>query len=191
MEYMFTYENKVIEYLMKISELGRNLNENDNYYFSNNDNMYDWYVKQCNKIKYERKNNVNMSAKRFCNIMLFAKLEDYIFELNNARKIKEYKKKVLEYISKISEINRDINKDDNFIFHDGSYMYNWYKQEYEKLINDYYSKKMSKYRLEEMMLFLKINNILNIIDDKSTIINDITKLDEIEKEIVKIKTNKK
>lgn len=191
MEYIFSYECKVAEYLMKVSELGRNLNENNNFIFSNNDNMYDWYINQSNKIINERSKNTSLKGKRFYNIMLFAKLEDYIFELNSARKIKEYKKKVLEYISKISEINRDINKDDNFIFHDGSYMYNWYKQEYEKLINDYYSKKMSKYRLEEMMLFLKINNILNIIDDKSTIINDITKLDEIEKEIVKIKTNKK
>ena len=82
MNYIFSFEDKVVEYFVKVSELGRNLNENDNFTFTNNDNMHIWYKNESKKIMEEVNSNIKINTRRLHNIMLFAKLEDYIFDLN-------------------------------------------------------------------------------------------------------------
>lgn len=143
-----------------MSELQRNIDKIDDIRFSDNTSMYDWYKNEKCKLLEERKNNITPTKKRMEEIRLFVSLEKFINEIKNKNYIK-YSKKIDEYETQIKKLDRNINSSDNICFSDGVNMFEWYKNESRKIELEISNKKTySKFRIYEIMLFARIENLL-------------------------------
>lgn len=89
-----TYEDKILQYFIKVSELQRNIDELDDIKFFDTTNMSEWYEYENYRLLDERKNNISPNRERMEEIMLFANLEKFINEIDNKNYIKYSKKGV-------------------------------------------------------------------------------------------------
>lgn len=153
---MKIYEEKILQYFIKVSELQRNIDEFDEIKFLDNTSMTDWYEQEHCKLLEERKNNITPTKERMEEIMLFANLEKFINEIEDKNYIK-YSKKVNEYLSQIKKLGRNIKASDNICFSDGENMFRWYEREYKKYREENENNvELTEIRKAQRKLFSKI-----------------------------------
>ena len=162
------YRKKVNQYLIKINELGSNIDKENTYFFNDGTDMYLWYKDQINRLSYEREANKIPNSKRLEEIMMFSKIDDRLLELEFI----EYENKINEYIKTIREKKQNIRHRDGDKFSDGKYMYDFYKHNNNKIKKEIENNaKLSKRRLAEIQLFANIDNelydIKNRVDEKN------------------------
>ncbi len=126
-----SYEQKVQEFLeeMKnkkvISLCGSHFSDDP---FGQKGSKYSWYRKECMKLLEEFKTEATISEERMEEIMEFAKIENYIKE-NLERKKMSVLEKAGEYRNKVLELKRDIKESDHLYFSNGDRMKGWLYRE--------------------------------------------------------------
>ena len=180
-----SYEERVIEYVKKINKTKRNINKADKFLFSDNVKMYDWYCNESKKIMREVKENKTLTKKRLEEIMMFSKIDYTLYELNNAFKIRVY-----QYINMIKKLGRNLRPTDKFTFKDGVNMYNWYVHTSSKIKQERKNNiKIDDDRLEEIMVFDKIRDVLSENKKASKQIIFYSKMKEYVNKIISIRRN--
>lgn len=158
------YERKAKEYFEQIKKLGRNIERDEFYPFFDGASMYAWYINEAQNFISDKNSNKKVSENRLGKIMLYAKIENYLYDIKNKKKIDTYEKKVNQYIYLISKIGRNTNRKDDFVFSDGTKMYAWFIHENSKLLKERKGEiKINDDRMNEIMLFSKIYDQLYII----------------------------
>lgn len=165
------YERKAKEYFEQIKKLGRNIERDEFYPFFDGASMYAWYVNEAQNFINDKNSNKKVSENRLGKIMLYAKIENYLYDIKNKKKTDTYEKKVNQYIYLISKIGRNTNRKDDFVFSDGTKMYAWFIHENSKLLKERKEDiKINDDRMNEIMLFSKIYDQLYIIKKNKKII---------------------
>ena len=165
------YERKAKEYFEQIKKLGRNIERDEFYPFFDGASMYAWYVNEAQNFINDKNSNKKVSENRLGKIMLYAKIENYLYDIKNKKKTDTYEKKVNQYIYLISKIGRNTNRKDDFVFSDGTKMYAWFIHENSKLLKERKEEiKINDDRMNEIMLFSKIYDQLYIIKKNKKII---------------------
>lgn len=165
------YEKKAKEYFEQIKKLGRNIERDEFYPFFDGASMYAWYVNEAQNFINDKNSNKKVSENRLGKIMLYAKIENYLYDIKNKKKTDTYEKKVNQYIYLISKIGRNTNRKDDFVFSDGTKMYAWFIHENSKLLKERKEDiKINDDRMNEIMLFSKIYDQLYIIKKNKKII---------------------
>lgn len=165
------YERKAKEYFEQIKKLGRNIERNEFYPFFDGASMYAWYINEAQNFISDKNSNKKVSENRLGKIMLYAKIENYLYDIKNKKKTDTYEKKVNQYIYLISKIGRNTNRKDDFVFSDGTKMYAWFIHENSKLLKERKEEiKINDDRMNEIMLFSKIYDQLYIIKKNEKII---------------------
>lgn len=165
------YERKAKEYFEQIKKLGRNIERDEFYPFFDGASMYAWYINEAQNFISDKNSNKKVSENRLGKIMLYAKIENYLYDIKNKKKIDTYEKKVNQYIYLISKIGRNTNRKDDFVFSDGTKMYAWFIHENSKLLKERKGEiKINDDRMNEIMLFSKIYDQLYIIKKNEKII---------------------
>lgn len=165
------YERKAKEYFEQIKKLGRNIERDEFYSFFDGASMYAWYVNEAQNFINDKNSNKKVSENRLGKIMLYAKIENYLYDIKNKKKTDTYEKKVNQYIYLISKIGRNTNRKDDFVFSDGTKMYAWFIHENSKLLKERKEEiKINDDRMNEIMLFSKIYDQLYIIKKNKKII---------------------
>ena len=169
------YERKAKEYFEQIKKLGRNIERDEFYPFFDGASMYAWYVNEAQNFINDKNSNKKVSENRLGKIMLYAKIENYLYDIKNKKKTDTYEKKVNQYIYLISKIGRNTNRKDDFVFSDGTKMYAWFIHENSKLLKERKEEiKINDDRMNEIMLFSKIYDQLYIIKKNKKIIENKT-----------------
>lgn len=165
------YERKAKEYFEQIKKLGRNIERDEFYPFFDGASMYAWYVNEAQNFINDKNSNKKVSENRLGKIMLYAKIENYLYDIKNKKKTDTYEKKVNQYTYLISKIGRNTNRKDDFVFSDGTKMYAWFIHENSKLLKERKEEiKINDDRMNEIMLFSKIYDQLYIIKKNKKII---------------------
>ena len=165
------YERKAKEYFEQIKKLGRNIERDEFYPFFDGASMYAWYINEAQNFISDKNSNKKVSENRLGKIMLYAKIENYLYDIKNKKKTDTYEKKVNQYIYLISKIGRNTNRKDDFVFSDGTKMYAWFIHENSKLLKERKGEiKINDDRMNEIMLFSKIYDQLYIIKKNEKII---------------------
>lgn len=165
------YERKAKEYFEQIKKLGRNIERDEFYPFFDGASMYAWYVNEAQNFINDKNSKKKVSENRLGKIMLYAKIENYLYDIKNKKKTDTYEKKVNQYIYLISKIGRNTNRKDDFVFSDGTKMYAWFIHENSKLLKERKEDiKINDDRMNEIMLFSKIYDQLYIIKKNKKII---------------------
>lgn len=165
------YERKAKEYFEQIKKLGRNIERNEFYPFFDGASMYAWYINEAQNFISDKNSNKKVSENKLGKIMLYAKIENYLYDIKNKKKTDTYEKKVNQYIYLISKIGRNTNRKDDFVFSDGTKMYAWFIHENSKLLKERKEDiKINDDRMNEIMLFSKIYDQLYIIKKNEKII---------------------
>ena len=165
------YERKAKEYFEQIKKLGRNIERDEFYPFFDGASMYAWYINEAQNFISDKNSNKKVSENRLGKIMLYAKIENYLYDIKNKKKTDTYEKKVNQYIYLISKIGRNTNRKDDFVFSDGTKMYAWFIHENSKLLKERKEEiKINDDRMNEIMLFSKIYDQLYIIKKNEKII---------------------
>ncbi len=165
------YERKAKEYFEQIKKLGRNIERDEFYPFFDGASMYAWYVNEAQNFINDKNSNKKVSENRLGKIMLYAKIENYLYDIKNKKKTDTYEKKVNQYIYLISKIGRNTNRKDDFVFSNGTKMYAWFIHENSKLLKERKEDiKINDDRMNEIMLFSKIYDQLYIIKKNKKII---------------------
>lgn len=165
------YERKAKEYFEQIKKLGRNIERDEFYPFFDGASMYAWYINEAQNFINDKNSNKKVSENRLGKIMLYAKIENYLYDIKNKKKTDTYEKKVNQYIYLISKIGRNTNRKDDFVFSDGTKMYAWFIHENSKLLKERKEEiKINDDRMNEIMLFSKIYDQLYIIKKNKKII---------------------
>lgn len=165
------YEKKAKEYFEQIKKLGRNIERDEFYPFFDGASMYAWYVNEAQNFINDKNSKKKVSENRLGKIMLYAKIENYLYDIKNKKKTDTYEKKVNQYIYLISKIGRNTNRKDDFVFSDGTKMYAWFIHENSKLLKERKEDiKINDDRMNEIMLFSKIYDQLYIIKKNKKII---------------------
>ena len=151
------FKIKAYQYINMIKKLGRNVRPTDKFTFKDGLNMYNWYGNNSFKIIQERKNNIKIDDDRLEEIMLFAKIEDALFENKKSSKQIIFYSRMKEYVNKIIALRRNITKKDNFRFTDGTSMKVWLDEERLKLRKNTGLDEQIK---QEIDLFKRIDKIL-------------------------------
>lgn len=165
------YERKAKEYFEQIKKLGRNIERDEFYPFFDGASMYAWYINEAQNFISDKNSNKKVSENRLGKIMLYAKIENYLYDIKNKKKTDTYEKKVNQYIYLISKLGRNTNRKDDFVFSDGTKMYAWFIHENSKLLKERKGEiKINDDRMNEIMLFSKIYDQLYIIKKNEKII---------------------
>lgn len=165
------YERKAKEYFEQIKKLGRNIERDEFYPFFDGASMYAWYINEAQNFINDKNSNKKVSENRLGKIMLYAKIENYLYDIKNKKKTDTYEKKVNQYIYLISKVGRNTNRKDDFVFSDGTKMYAWFIHENSKLLKEKKEEiKINDDRMNEIMLFSKIYDQLYIIKQNKKII---------------------
>ncbi len=152
--------DRVNQYINMLMQKYENQNMKVNNRFNDGIDMAGWYAYQNLKLEKDKLTNKKPKPSRLSEMMLLAKIDDTIYELNTkesiSKRVGQYEKRVLEYIDVIQELKRNIKEDEDFEFEDGTNMYLWYKSEYYNLTK----RMLNEEAMQKAMLFSRILNTL-------------------------------
>ena len=130
-----TYEERINEYIEKVNLFGQSGIIKADSRFSTGESMYGWYLRQNRKIKDLKNAEDEVIKENMDYIMLFASIDNAIYDEAKRHNILLFEERVNIYIDKIKKLGRNLTEEDGE-FKSSVNMHTWYDRQIKKLKNE-------------------------------------------------------
>ena len=153
------FEQKVKEYMEKMTEIGRNITVRDEFYFSDGVHMGQWYSYWMKNLKTKLKTNYNQ--KDLKRIYLLAQIDNLSYDMKaDSKVVLTLEERAEEYMETMRKLERKLQINDFFLFSDGTKMSAWYFNNIAKIKSLNKKNNLNKEDQKRIELFAQIDNFL-------------------------------